>query len=136
MNKKHLYIFICALALAVSVIVPLCAILSYFPLWKERGEGAVISGFVLLLCVVAFSPLIKAVKRFLASPSQCTVWIISFVCFFVLAKISNEMTVISFVGAISNIIGAVLFKIGKRGLREISREKQKTRENDEWSITN
>ena len=42
------------------------------------------------------------------------VWLVLFVLFFMLSKIANEMTVISFVGFVSNVTGAILFYIAKR----------------------
>jgi Co/Zn/Cd efflux system component len=43
-----------------------------------------------------------------------TLWFISFLLFFSLSKIAEEMTVISFIGFTSNLIGAFFFKLGDR----------------------
>ena len=40
-----------------------------------------------------------------------------FVLFFVLSKIADEMTVIAFVGFVSNLLGALLFKLS--GLKKV-----------------
>jgi Co/Zn/Cd efflux system component len=44
------------------------------------------------------------------SPAAYVMWLIAFLLFFSLEKIAHEMTVISFVGFLSNLCGAVLFK--------------------------
>ena len=101
-------------ALTVSVVPPLLATLSYFPLWIERDSRAVISGLVLLLVLVSSIPIMRALKRALTSPSVVGIWLILFILFFFLSRIADEMTMISLVGLISNCIGAILFKIGRR----------------------
>ena len=103
-------------ALILSVLPPLIAVLSYFPLWREAGAGAVLSGFTALLLVMAFFPLFKLLRRMLESPSAWVMWLISFLLFFALSRISEQMIVISFIGTLSNAMGAVLYRIaGKAG---------------------
>ena len=41
-------------------------------------------------------------------------WLVTFVLFMMLSRIANEMTVISFVGFVSNLAGACLFKAAKK----------------------
>ena len=101
-------------ALAFSVIPPLIATVSYFPLFIAKGSGSVISGVALILTILSASPLLKFIKRILDSPSARTVWIVTFILFFVLGRIADEMTVIAFVGAVSNIIGSIFFALAKR----------------------
>ena len=103
--------------LALSCIPVIIATLSYFPIWKSEGGGRVVSGGVLLLCLLAIVPLIRTVKRLIASPAAHTLWFIVFVLFFVLSKIADEMTVIAFVGFVSNLLGAFLFKLS--GLKKV-----------------
>ena len=104
-----------AAGLAVSVIPPLLAVLSYFPVWSERGGTAVLSGFAALLAVMCAVPIFKLLRRALSSPSAWMMWLVTFVLFLVLARIADEMVVISFVGTVSGLVGAVLFRIAKRG---------------------
>ena len=61
----------------------------------------------MLLCAV---PLFKLVRRALSSPSAQMAWFAVFVIFFMLSRIADEMTVISFVGFVGNLVGAILFK--------------------------
>lgn len=98
------------------------AIILYFPLWMNEGTGSVISGFTLLLLIGAMLPLWKSVKRILRSPSAYVMWFIAFIIFFMLAKIADEMTVICFVGFVSNLIGAVFFKASK--IRRLRRDNE------------
>ncbi len=103
-----------SLGLIFSVAPPLSAILLYFPIWTDRGGGAVLSGFTLLLLLLAFTPLFKMAKSMLRSPSAYAMWFIVFLLFFMLSKIADEMTVISFVGFIGNLIGSFFFKAANR----------------------
>ncbi len=89
----------------------IAAIFSYFPLWKERGAESVLSGFTLLLLLLSLVPFFNVIKKALRSPAAHTMWFIAFVFFFVFSKIADEMTVISFVGFLGNLIGAFFFKI-------------------------
>ena len=57
--------------------------------------------------------IIKATK----SASSYLLWLIMFLLFITLSKIGEQMTVISFVGFISNLLGAICFKLAKRGVR-------------------
>ena len=80
--------------------------------------GAVLSGFALILLLLSFVPLFKLVKKMLESPAAHTMWLICFILFFCLSKIADEMTVISFVGFVSNLIGAAIFKLADRRIGE------------------
>ena len=100
-----------AAGIVISTLPVAICTLSYFPLWRERGAGALLSGFTLLLLFICFVPLCKAVRRLLASPAAHTLWFIAFALFFTLSRIADEMTVISFVGFVSNLLGAVAFKL-------------------------
>ncbi len=113
-----------ALGLIFSVVPVVVAILLYFPVWTERGGGAVLSGFTLLLFLLALAPLFKTVKAILRSPSSYTMWFIVFIVFFMLSKIADEMTVISFVGFIGNIIGSLFFRAARREERKSKDEGQ------------
>lgn len=98
----------------ISCTVPVTlSILFYFPLWIEAGGAETVSGAVLLLLVMAFVPIVKAVKKFLRSPSAYMMWLIAFLLFFALARIAEQMTVISFVGFVGNFVGAMLFRAAK-----------------------
>ncbi len=89
-------------------------ILLYFPVWVNQGGGAVLSGFTVFLLALALMPFYKSIKRFLASAAVYTLWLVAFILFFCLSKIADEMTVISFVGLIGNLMGALCFKLARR----------------------
>ena len=103
-----------ALGIAVSVIPVSVAIFSYFPLWISRNDASLLSGISLLLICLAIVPLFKYLKQFWHSPSAPLMWFLAFILFFLLSRIASEMTVISFVGFVSNLVGSVCFRISKR----------------------
>ncbi len=96
--------------IAVSTLPVAVCILLYFPIWRERGIAAMLSGFTLLLLALAAVPLINLIKRVLKSPSAPVMWFIIFIAFLTLSGIADEMTVVAFVGFISNLIGAIFFR--------------------------
>ena len=110
-TKRLLYYFI---GMVISVIPVAVSIFSYFPLWIRRGDASILSGLSLLLIGFALIPLYRHIKGFMRSPSAPTVWLISFVIFLLLSRIADEMTVISFVGFTSNLIGSVFFRLSKK----------------------
>lgn len=111
-NRKRLIFG--AAGLIFSTLPPLFATLSFFPIWKERGPEAMLSG--LSLCLILFSavPVIRAVKKAVSAPSAPLLWFFLFLLFFLLSRIADDITVIAFVGFISNIIGAFFFSISRK----------------------
>jgi len=103
-----------ALGLIFSTLPPFVATLSYFPIWRERGAEAMLSGLCLSITLVCALPIFRAIKSALRSPSAPLLWFIIFLIFFSLSKIAEDITVIAFVGFISNLIGALFFTLAKR----------------------
>ena len=103
-----LKIFFYALGLIFCIAPPTVAILSFFPFWLGVGEAKVASGFVLLLCVIAHVPLLKAIKRLLRSEASYLMWLIIFLLFLMLEAIAFEMTVISFVDMEGNRVANMI----------------------------
>ena len=101
-------------ALVLSVLPAAICTACYFPLWINRGTATIISGISLILILISAIPLFKLLKKHLSSASAYMVWLVLFVLFFMLSKIADEMTVISFVGFVSNVLGAVLFFVARR----------------------
>lgn len=102
------------IGLGVCILPPAVAVFSYFPLWISRNDSSALSGFSLVLFFITLIPLYKYAARALKSPSAHTLWFISFAAFFILSSIADEMTVISFVGFISNLIGSLIFKAARK----------------------
>ena len=102
------------LGLAICTVPVAMATLTYFPIWHTRGSGELMSGFCAFLLILCIYPIIKAIKHFLKSPSVFTVWLFLFITFMLLDSIAHEMTVISFVGAVSNLIGGIIFRISRK----------------------
>lgn len=90
------------------------ATLSYFPLWTEGGGEYSVAGGCALLLVLCAIPLFKFIKRALFSFASYFLWLFLFLIFMALSKIADQMTVISFVGFIGNLLGALCFKLAKR----------------------
>ena len=102
------------LGVCTSVIPVAVTIFSYFPLWLDREDASILSGVSLLLISAALVPLFTYFRQALRSASAPVMWFILFVIFLLLSKIADEVTVISFVGFLTNLIGTLLFKLAKR----------------------
>ena len=113
-NNFGKWLALTALGAAVSVLPPMLAVLAYFPAWVAEGGEAVLSGFTAFLLIIAALPIFRTMKKLLASPSAWVMWLIAFLVFLLLSNIASEMTVISFVGLIANVIGAIIFRLAKR----------------------
>lgn len=102
------------LGLAVCILPLLISILLYFPLWKSAGADKVLSGGAILLIAMAHAPLLKLAREKLRGAASYTVWLLIFIAFLLLSSIAHEMKVISFVGFVSNLAGAVILKLADR----------------------
>ena len=115
-------LFFNALGLAVSIIPVTAAILSYFPVWARRADSSILSGISLVLVAIALVPLYKHVRTALRSPSAPMMWFFSFLVFLLLSRIADEMTVISFVGFVTNVLGSLCFKRARLYAPEVKDE--------------
>lgn len=113
-NTSFKRILLYSVGLLFCTVPVISTIILYFPIWKERSAAAALSGFTLLLLLISLVPMFSTVKSILRSPAAYTMWLISFIAFFLLSRIADEMTVISFVGFVSNLIGAFFLKAAKK----------------------
>ena len=115
-RKTNLFAYFCLhiIGFLLCIVPPAICTLSYFPLWKEVGYQNCIAGGVALLLVLSVIPLYKLLRRFLMSFSSYLMWLVLFLIFFGLSKIADQMTVISLVGFIGNLLGAICFFVAKR----------------------
>ena len=109
-NRKLLF---SAIGIILAVVPTALAVLSYFPLWRERGTATMVSGVSLIMIMVAALPLMRYMKQIFKSPSVTTLWFATFIIFSFLSKIAEDMTVIAFVGFISNLAASLFFAIAK-----------------------
>ena len=100
--------------LILCVAPPAICTLSYFPLWSNAGGGRVIAGGAALLLVMCAIPIVKFFKKNFESFASYLMWLCAFLVFLLLSRIAEEMTVITFVGFVSNLIGAIFFALAKR----------------------
>lgn len=102
------------LGFLLCILPPAICTLSYFPLWRETGYESCIAGGVAILLILCALPIYKLIKRMLTSYSSYLLWLVLFLLFFALSRIADQMTVISLVGFIGNLLGAICFFIAKR----------------------
>lgn len=101
-------------ALVLDVGAPLAATVSQFPVWVDRSAGATVSGLFVLFALLSAIPFFKQIKAYFKSPSVWVMWCVIFVALIALHAIIDEMLVICAIGALSNVIGAGLYKLGDK----------------------
>ena len=102
------------LGFLLCILPPAICTLNYFPIWREVGYESCIAGGVALLLALCAIPLYKLVAERLKSFSSYLMWLVLFLLFFGMSRIADQMTVICFVGFVSNLMGAVCFHIAKK----------------------
>ena len=98
----------------LCIAPPAVCALSYFPIWKTSGYASCIAGGTAVLLTLCFIPIYKLISHAIKSYSSYVMWLIFFLAFFALSKIAEQMTVISLVGFIGNLLGEVCFRIARR----------------------
>ena len=102
------------LGFLLCILPPAICTLNYFPIWREVGYECCIAGGVALLLALCAIPLYKLIAERLKSFSSYLMWLVLFLLFFGMSRIADQMTVICFVGFVSNLMGAVCFHIAKK----------------------
>ena len=109
------------LGLLLCILPPTVCTLSYFPFWESYGLAHCLAGGGALVLVICAMPMLKLLKR-IEGISSYVVWLILFLIFLALSKIAEQMTVISLVGFVGNLLGAICFHLAKRERREVNYE--------------
>lgn len=109
---------ICLAAILLDVGAPLAATVTFFPAWVEQSATATVSGMFVILALISAVPLFRIVKEKIKSPSAWMIWLILFIAFFALESIVSEVKIIALVGFIANLVGAVIYKSGKKLIRK------------------
>lgn len=99
-------------ALVLDVGAPLAATISQFPVWVDRSAGATVSGLFILFAFLSAIPFFKQIKAYFKSPSAWVMWCIIFVAIAAMRAIIDEMIIICAIGALANVIGAGVHKLG------------------------
>lgn len=99
--------------LFLDVAAPLATTLSQFPVWVERSSEATISGIFLVFAFLSCLPFLKQIKAWLKSPSVPVLWLCFFVLFILLRNIIDQMVIVCFIGAVANLAGTGLYKVGR-----------------------
>ena len=94
--------------------MPLAATLSFFPLWREKGDKAILAGGTLLLIALCALPLWRGIKALLRSPSVWGLWLVLFLGFALIESIIGEMRMICFFGLVGNLLGSLLFRLARK----------------------
>ena len=109
MTDRKKYFILNVVALLVCIIPPIAVTVKYFPLWISKGTKTTVSGLSVLLVLICIIPFFRHIKQLLSSPSAKTVWLILLVALWMLRLVIDQMIVISAVGFLSNLAGALFY---------------------------
>jgi hypothetical protein len=98
----------------LCILPPAICTLNYFPLWREVGYESCIAGGGALILALCAIPIYKLIMERLKSFSSYIMWLVLFLLFFGMSRIADQMTVICFVGFVSNVLGAICFFVAKK----------------------
>ena len=105
-----------ALSIFLCTVPPAAVTIYYFPIWYEVGRVRALAPAISILCFcVSAVPLIRWLSQKIKTPAAWMIWSVMAAVLIVLMQVIEQMVVISVVGAIGNIIGAILWKIANRG---------------------
>lgn len=113
--------------LVLSILAPFIATLTQFPMWTQNVDPKQVSAMFIVMAVICAVPLMNHFKQALKSPSAIAVWVFLFLVTWGLSQIIKQVMIISLVGMIANIIGAVLCGIGNK-LKKIKHEDEEEEE--------
>ena len=102
------------LGLIFCVVPPVVATLEHFPIWISEGGEVFFSGITVILLFICAIPFKRQISRIFHSPSAWFLWLCIFVLSTLLSRIADDISAIALVAFISNTIGAVFFKLGKK----------------------
>lgn len=100
--------------LVLSILAPFIATLTQFPVWTKEVDPKQVSAMFVVMAVVCAVPLLNHFKQALKSPSAIAVWVFLFLVTWGMSQIIKQVMIISLVGMIANIIGAILCGIGNK----------------------
>lgn len=112
MKNKTIGKLIKGSALAIDISAPLIATICQFPIWVEKSSSATVSGVFLVFLFLSCLPFLNQIKTWLKSPSIPILWCVFLVLFTIMRNIINQMWIICFVGAVSNGVGSLVYKLG------------------------
>ena len=103
-------------SLILCTIPPALATLYYFPIWYRESRFEIVIPGVAVMCFCLCSiPILRWVMKKIKSPAIWMVWTVAAVLLVAMEKILPQLTVICEIGAATNIVGAVLWKLAERG---------------------
>ncbi len=120
MSKRR--VVFTALGYLLCILPPVAAILNRFPLWAREGGRPVLSGMALLLLLVAAIPfrrgILRAVQKWLESPSAYGVWLLIWLGALWLGRISEAVADIALLSTLTSLLGAFCFRLARGGVAD------------------
>ena len=111
-NKKSVVFHI--LGMLFCILPPVFATLEHFPIWASKGGEVMVSALTVILLLICAIPLKRHIAKFFKSPSAWVIWLLIYVLFSLLGKISDDIVAIALVAFPFNFLGALLFKLSER----------------------
>ena len=112
MKKSAKRLLIKTSALGLDVGAPLIATALQFPAMVERSAESTVSGMFVMFALISAIPMFKFFGGKMKTPSVPIIWAVCCGALIALRSIIDEMIIICAVGTVSNVVGAVMYKVG------------------------
>ena len=96
------------------ILPPTLATLEHFPIWAAEGGETMVSALTVILLLICAIPLKRHIANFFKSPSAWVIWLLIYVIFSLLGKISDDISAIALVSFPFNFLGALFFKLSEK----------------------
>lgn len=107
-------------AMILCIVPPVIATLEHFPIWLASGGEVMFSGLGIVLLVLCALPFKRQTTQYLRSPAAWVMWLCIFVFATLFSNIIKDIAAISLVAFVSNLAGAILFKMRDKYNSELS----------------
>ena len=125
-RRKIWYYVLFVLGLLSCIVPPLLATLEHFPIWiKESGTQVIVPATAVMLLIVSAYPLFKYLRKKIKTPAVWMVWVLLWFVLHSLRPVIDGMISVAGIGAVSNVIGALLMFTARKFFSKKQEENDK-----------
>ena len=113
MTKQTRHLVMRVAAFLISIVPPIWAVCEYYPIWQAQDSTVAFGSGAFLVCLIVAVPLWRLIGKKIKTPAPFILWILAFLACFALNKVLDSLQAITFWGAISNSVAAIIYYIDK-----------------------
>ena len=113
MTIKTRHLIMRVVAFLISIVPPIWAVCEYYPVWEAQDRTVAFGSGAFLVCLIVAVPLCRLIGKKIKTPAPFTLWILAFLSCLALRQVLDSLQAITFWGAISNSVAAIIYYIDK-----------------------